>query len=206
MSFSNYQIIKAKIRDKKKIILKQNPDIDEGTGIYIIYRYDYQKNEKICYIGQAKNMLERLARHLFGYQAIDNSIRKHRIYDKEKNPSGYKFRILCHCDESILDEQERYCIGIYMADGWILKNITGGGQNSKESDINERKQSKGYMDGLKQGYNNCLKDVRVYFEKYLDFVIKEPRLTKTKKPIVIKQKKYEEFDRLLKGENNDEME
>lgn len=203
MGWNKNQIWFTKVRDKKKEILKQNPNIDNSSGIYIIWRYDPELKNDIIYVGQSLHCLDRLAKHLLGYQAIDNSIRKHKVYDAEKNPNGYRFDIQEHCSAELLDEREKHWIEEYRKYGWILKNITGGGQIDKATDINERKASKGYHDGLKQGYLNCLRDVREFFDKYLDFVIKEPRLTKTKKPVAIKQKKYEEFKKLLEREKDD---
>lgn len=204
MGWNKNQTWFAKVRDKKKVILKQNPNIDDSSGIYIIWRYDPELAKGVIYVGQSLHCLERLAKHLLGYQAIDNSIRKHKIYDRYENPNGYKFATREHCSKELLDEREKYWIEEYQKDGWILKNITGGGQIDKATDINERKASKGYHDGLKQGYKNCLRDVKEFFDKYLDFVIKEPRLTKTKKPVAIKQKKYEEFKKLIEGATEDD--
>lgn len=229
MAWKSNQIWFAKIRDKKNLLLKQFKNLDDSSGIYIIWRYDPTLEVGVCYIGQAKKCLERLAKHLLGYQAIDNSIRKHGIYEKDKNPNGYKFAIREHCSIELLDQKEKEWIEEYRKDGWILKNITGGGQIDKAGDINERKERKGYGHGREIGYRNgfekgnkdgykkgftegkqkgrtvILMEIKEFFDKYLDFVIKEPRLTKKKQPIVIKQKKYDEFKKLLSGET-DELE
>lgn len=205
MAFNNYARIRARQEKEKMRILKCNPTIDNGTGIYIFYRYDPTVSKGVCYIGQAKHLLDRLASHLMGYQAIDLSIKKHGLYDCVKNPEGYRVAVVCHCDIYSLDKCERQAIESYQKDGWMLKNITAGGQIDKGGDINQRKASKGYLDGLKQGYSNCLKDIKEFFDKYLDFVIKEPRLTKKGTPVAIKQTKFKEFEKLLKG-GQDEVE
>lgn len=197
MPWKSNNIWFAKVRDKKKVVLKLNPKIEDKPGIYLIWRVDPFTNVHVCYVGQAKKILERLAKHLLQYQKIDNSIRKHGLYDKEKNPGGYMFSCIQECEPQFLDEFEKICINNYIKEGWVLENISGGGQGERADDIHERKASKGYLDGLKQGYKNCLRDVKEFFDKYLDYVIKEPRLTAKKKPVVIKQKKYDEFKSML---------
>lgn len=60
------------------------------------------------------------------------------------------------------------------------------------------------MDGLKQGYNNCLKEIREYFDKYLDYYAKDG-IDCYKKDGTLKaiyEKKLAEFDRLMEGKAN----
>ena len=70
-------------------------------------------------------------------------------------------------------------------------NKTGGGQYDKKGF--EQEQTNGYYKGLKKGRENQLKEIKVYFDKYIDFVIKG-------KPNKIKERKLKEFEELLKGE------
>ena len=167
----------------------------------MFYREDSSKN-KFAYVGQAKKLLTRINAHVnFSSkpQHIDLSLKKHGVATKN-NLGGYKLRVY-KCAESELDAKEKYFIQFYLDHNYNLLNVESGGQDEGHIDLNYRKANKGYRDGLKKGYSNCLKEIRVYFDKYLDFVIKEPRLTKKKKPVAIKQQKYDEFKKLMEGEN-----
>ena len=199
MACNNYYRAKLILESNKKRWLKVNPNLSDLSGIYFLHRED-ENGIKFGYVGQAKHLLTRLAQHLSGYQHIDLSLKKHKLYS-EKYPHGYKVKVFFY-EEKDLDEMERYYIKIYSSYGYQLRNKTSGGQNEGKSGIDDNKPSKGYHDGLKQGYKNAFKDIRVFFEKYLDYSIKLPTLTKTGKPIAIKKRKYEEFQALLKGEDD----
>ena len=74
----------AILNDKKKIIKSICPEITEVAGIYCFYRTN-EYGEKCCYIGQAKNLLNRTAQHLMiSKQHIDKSIYKHKLYRNTK--------------------------------------------------------------------------------------------------------------------------
>ena len=88
MKILNYRQIYARLNDSKDRILKVNSTVTEESGIYILTRED-ENGFKYAYIGQAKHTLTRLAQHLQGYQHIDLSIKKHKLFDKEKNPQGW---------------------------------------------------------------------------------------------------------------------
>jgi hypothetical protein len=49
---------------------------------------------------------------------------------------------------------------------------------------------------LKQGRKNAVREVKVFFDKYLDFSIKD-------KPTKIKERKYNEFKEWLNDENEE---
>lgn len=206
MSYTPNQILWVKIRDKKRMIQKIYPRIDDSCGIYIIFRFDFEENKPVGYIGQAKKILTRLAQHMLGYQWIDISLKKHKLYDKEKNPAGYKFGVLAHCSPSELDLLEKEYISQYLNDGWILRNVSGGGQKEKAENVNSGKAGKKYNDGLKQGYENCLKEVREFFEKYLTYKIKGSSEVFKKNGDVkeIYKTKYQEFKKLLEGDVKDD--
>ena len=167
--------------------------INEYPGIYIFYRTD-EEGFRYAYVGQAKNLLERCSNHLMGYQSIDLSIKKHGLFNS-KNPYGWRLRIIA-CGEKDLDTAEKTYIKNVALAGYQLRNKTSGGQGEGKVGINDNKPSKGYRDGLEQGYKNCLRDVMVYFDKYLDFVIKGT-------PNKIKERKIIEFGELLNGKEND---
>lgn len=168
----NYRKIYAMRKQNEEKILRLCPEAKQASGIYCFYRID-ENNFRFCYVGQASkdNLLSRCASHLEGYkQHIDLSIRKYGLYDEEKNPYGYKLMVLCYCLAEECDEKEQLYIRQYADDGWQLKNVEIGGKSGK-TDMNERKPSKGYREGVQQGYNNARKDVAKLFEKNLTYSI-----------------------------------
>lgn len=152
----NFAKIKAIEKKNKQRILKVCPAVTETSGIYIFYRQD-ENGIKYAYVGQAKRLLTRLAQHLSGYQHIDLSIKKHGLYSDE-NQTGYKLNIIL-CDKAQLDEYEQKHILAMANAGYQLRNKTSGGQGKGKAGIAENKPSKGYYDGLKQGYKNAQRDV-----------------------------------------------
>lgn len=159
----NFKQIKAIEQKNKDRILKVCPYADEQSGIYVFSRVD-ENGIKHAYIGQAKHLLNRLASHLSGYQYIDLSIKKHGFYSSE-NTTGYQISTSLY-KESELDEKERYWILHFAQLGYQLKNKTSGGQGEGKVGIAENKPSKGYYDGLKQGYKKAQKEVAKW-AKYL---------------------------------------
>lgn len=184
----NYRQVKAIEQKNKKRLLEINKDLDENSGIYFLTRID--ENEiKYAYIGQAKHILTRLAQHLSGYQHIDLSLRKHGLYTEE-NPYGWKVNFVS-ASLGTLDEWEQHYIKIYAKSGYQLRNKTAGGQGEGKTQINEYKPSKGYRDGLKQGYKNASKEVANLFEKHLNFS------KKSSKPNKNQDKAVEKFNTFL---------
>jgi hypothetical protein len=68
----------------------------------------------------------------------------------------------------------------------------GGSQGVGKFGIADKKEAKGYRDGVKFGEEKCLKKIKEYFNKYLDFTIKG----KTNK---IKERKFEVLKEILGG-------
>jgi hypothetical protein len=151
----NFKQIYAIEQKNKQRILKVCPSVTEDSGIYIFTRTE--NGIKYAYVGQAKRLLTRLAQHLSGYQHIDLSIKKHGFYSDE-NQTGYKLNIIL-CDKAQLDEYEQKHILAMANAGYQLRNKTSGGQGKGKAGIAENKPSKGYYDGLKQGYRNAQRDV-----------------------------------------------
>lgn len=193
--------------------------LTEESGIYILTRYNKPRQDggvtKYAYIGQAINVLDRLASHYLGFdQRIDVSL-KSRGLKSVRNPYAWGIDVI-YCPKEKLNELERQTIAEYVEKGFELYNITSGGQDEGKEDINQRASGKGYHDGLKQGYKNCLKDVKEYFENYLDFAIKNDssvyRKPKNKaeresgQPLYkeIYVKKYNDFKHLLLDEVKDD--
>ena len=181
-----------KIYEEK--IRKLCPEVTENSGIYLFWRID-ETGFKHAYVGQALNLLKRLIDHMFTFQYIDNSIRNHKLYDKEKNIYGYQIKILEECPAEELDERERYWIKYYADSGYQLKNQTIGGQDGKKSALGDGKSTKGYRDGLAQGYKNAQKYVAKLFEKNLVYSING-------KDGKLKQRAYEKFTEFLNVNNN----
>lgn len=194
---TNYRQIMAIRKANEDKIRKLCPIATEDSGIYLFWRID-SDGFKFAYVGQAKNLLKRLAEHLSGYQHIDLSIKKHKFYDEETNPYGYHVEIICHCPEDELDSREQYWIKHYADNGYQLRNATTGSQGSEKRALGDGKSNKGYRDGLQQGYKNAQRDVSKWFEKNLVYEING-------KPTVNKQKAYDRFSEFL-GKTESETE
>lgn len=193
----NYRQVFARKKQAETTLKKYCPTIENKSGIYIFYRYTYDGKWKM-YIGQSVALIDRLVSHINGYSHIDISLRKWGWYNKNTNPYGWSIHYY-YCPKNELDNMERAEIKKWLDKGVPLYNITSGGQNEGKTDINERKSSKGYFDGVKYGQLKIKKQVQTYFDKYLDYSIKP-------KPNKIKEKKYAEFTEFLqeKPEKNTE--
>ena len=185
----NIQRIKAIEAANKKRLLAINPGLDEGSGIYFLLRND-ENGIRYAYIGQAKHILSRLAQHLSGYQHIDLSLKKRGLFDAEKNPNGWKVCTM-HFPTSQLDEREQHYIQKYALNGYQLLNKTAGGQGEGKVQIHEYKPSKGYRDGLRQGYKNASREIANLFEKHLNVS------RKSEKPNKLQEKALEKFNAFL---------
>ena len=182
--------IKAIEKANKERILKVCPNVPERSGIYFLLREE--NGFKFGYVGQAKQLLTRLAGHLKGYQHIDLSIKKHGLYS-EDNPTGYKVHFL-EFPENELDEQEQKYIKMYANAGYQMKNSTTGSQGKGKKGLDNAKPPKNYYDGLAQGYKNAQKFVANLFEKHLDYVPKKNPPTKLQEKAMQKFKDFLEAD------------
>ena len=190
---SNMRQIKAIENQNKKRLLAVNPKLNERSGIYFLLRED-ENNFKYAYIGQARSVLQRLCSHMSGYkQHIDLSLRKHKLYDKDNNPYGWRVEFL-NFPESQLDEKEKYYIKLYADKGYQLRNVSVGGQGSERDSgqIGERKPSKGYRDGILQGKRVLARDLGRISEKYLKIELKDEY--KGKK---VPERQFEKFKELM---------
>ena len=192
---SNYKnIAKAKAIEKrnKQRLLKVNPKLNDRSGIYFLLR-ENENGFRFGYIGQAKNITQRLCGHLAGYQQhIDRSLKAHGLYS-EDNPYGWRVEFL-NFPESQLDEKEKYYIKLYADKGYQLRNVSVGGQGSERDSgtIGERKPPKGYRDGIKQGKINLARQLSSIAEKHLKIEIRED-----KKNNKVSQKQFEKFMELM---------
>ena len=191
--YQNIAMAKAIENENKKKLLKLNPELNDESGIYFFLRED-ENGFRFAYIGQAVKILTRLASHMTGYeQHIDLSLRKHKLYDEQKNPHGWRVEFL-NFPESELDEKEKYYIKLYADKGYQLRNVSLGGQgeNRASGSIGERKAPKGYRDGIKQGKINLARELSNIAEKHLKIEIRED-----KKNNKVSQKQFEKFKELM---------
>lgn len=189
MANSNFRRAKAIENENKKRLLKVNPKLDERSGIYFLTRED-EDGFKYAYIGQAKHILTRLAQHFAGYQHIDLSLKKHKLYSSE-NPYGWKVNFL-HFPISQLDEKEQFYIKEYALNGYQMRNKTSGSQGVGKSQIDEFKPHKGYRDGLAQGRKNLAKELNHIIDKHLVVGLKPEKMNNK-----VSQKALEKFNDLL---------
>ena len=185
-----------KIEEKyKERLLKVNPLLDEGSGIYALTR-NGEDGLRYAYIGQAKQILSRLAQHMNSRrQHIDRSLKKHGLYDAENNPHGWVVNGH-YCPKDMLDEKEKFWIRSYADLGYQLLNKTAGGQGEGKTQIAEFKPAKGYRDGLARGRKSLARELSHIAEKHLEI-----RLKPEKQGNKVSQRQYERFLRLMKGED-----
>lgn len=197
MNYQNIARAKAIEQENKKRLLKLNPKLNDKSGIYFLLRED-ENGFKYAYVGQAIHTLSRLASHLVGYeQHIDLSLRKHKLYDKEKNPCGWRVEFL-NFSESQLDEKEQYYIKLYANKGYQLRNKTSGSQGEGKAQIDDYRPAKGYRDGLKQGRKNLARELSSIAEKHLKIELRADKANNK-----VSQKQYEKFMDLLKVGESD---
>lgn len=193
MSYQNIRQAKAIENQNKKKLLEVNPKLDEKSGIYFLTRTD-EDGFKYAYIGQAKHILTRLAQHLVGFQHIDLSLKKHKLYT-EDNPHGWKVNFL-HFSESQLNEKEQHYIKEYALNGYQLRNKTSGSQGVGKAQIDDFRPQKGYRDGLEQGRKNLARELNHIIDKHLVVSIK-PEKANNKVSI----KAFEKFKEILNVDN-----
>lgn len=183
-----YRQIFARKKAEQQKLLALNPRLTNNSGIYIFIREE--NGFKYAYIGQALHLLDRLISHMQGYgQWIDLSIKKHKLWNIN-NPTGWKIKFF-ECSADKLDILEQQTILDYATAGFQLRNRTSGSQGKGKATITDT-QRKGYLQGKNDGKIATLKQIKVYFDKYLDFVIKG-------KETKIKARKLQEFMELLYG-------
>ena len=190
MSNENFRKVKAIEAKNKKRLLAVNPELDERSGIYFLLRED-ENGIKYGYIGQARHILTRLAQHLVGFQHIDVSVKKHKLYG-ENNPHGWKISFL-HFPIEKLDEMERYYIQRYAAAGYQLRNKTAGGQDKGKAQSDEYRPAKGYRDGIAQGRKNMARELAHIADKHLVITLREDKQNNK-----VSQKAFEKFNALMK--------
>lgn len=187
----NYSKIFITKRDVEEQLKLACPNLEHKSGIYFYTREKLEEGGGFaCYIGKSVDVAERCISHQISWsQRIDKSLKSRKYYSKY-NLNGWKLNVLYFPTE-VLDEKERYYIELYKSKNYEMLNIENGGTLNKEI-IGEKKPSRGYHDGLTQGEKKTKEQVKTYFDKYLDFVIKPP----TGK---VKERKFQEFADFLNG-------
>jgi hypothetical protein len=178
----------------RKRLMKINPKLDDGSGIYFLTRTD--ENEiSYFYIGQAVHIIQRMCSHLTGYQHIDLSIKKRGFYSEE-NPFGWKINFI-HYPVEQLDKMEQYWILEYTKKGYQCRyNKTSGSQGEGKEKINEFRPAKGYRDGIQQGKITLARELKHIIDIHLNVSIR-PEKANNKVSI----KALEKFNDLLNEEN-----
>lgn len=190
--WKNVARAKAIERKNRERILAVNPHVDEKSGIYFMTRTD-EDSFRYAYIGQAVNLLSRLAGHLKGYQHIDLSIKSHGLYSTE-NIYGWKIGFI-HYPAEELDKWEQYWIKKYADGGYQLRNKTSGSQGEGKKQIADYKPPKGYRDGIQQGRINLARELANIADKHLFISLKPEKQNNS-----VSQKQFAKFMELLHGE------
>jgi hypothetical protein len=194
VNYKKLRQAKAIEATNRKRLLKINPKLDDGSGIYFLTRTD--ENEiPYFYIGQAVHIIQRMCSHLTGYQHIDLSIKKRGFYSKE-NPNGWKINFI-HYPVEQLDKMEQYWILEYTKKGYQCRyNKTSGSQGEGKEKINEFRPAKGYRDGIQQGKITLARELKHIIDIHLNVSIR-PEKANNKVSI----KALEKFNDLLNEEN-----
>lgn len=178
----------------RKRLLKINPKLDDGSGIYFLTRTDENKIPYF-YIGQAVHIIQRMCSHLTGYQHIDLSIKKRGFYSEE-NPYGWKINFI-HYPLEQLNKMEQFWILEYTKKGYQCRyNKTSGSQGEGKEKINEFRPAKGYRDGIQQGKITLARELKHIIDTHLNVSI---RSEKANNKVSIKA--LEKFNDLLNEEN-----
>ena len=186
----NYRQLYAKHERQKEQLLKLNPLLNDDPGIYFLTRKD-ENGIGYFYIGQAKHILSRLVGHMNGFQHIDLSLKKRKLWSDD-NPYGWKANAINY-PEGMLDQMEQHWILEYTKSGYQCRyNKTSGGQGEGKEKINEYKPAKGYRDGIKQGKKSLARDLKGIIDKHLDVQLKPE-----KKNNKVSQKQEQKFWEML---------
>lgn len=191
MPYQDIRRAKAIEQANKNKFLKVNPELDDGSGIYILLRTD-ENGIVYFYVGQSVHILSRLAQHMVGFQHIDLSLKSRKLIS-EDNPHGWNVKFK-HYPINELDEWEQRWILELTKRGYQCRyNKTSGSQGDGKEKINEYRPSKGYRDGLEQGRKNLAKELSHIIDKHLVVSLK-PEKQNNK----VSQKAYDKFNDLLK--------
>lgn len=194
MDYKKLRQAKAIEATNRKRLMKINPKLDDGSGIYFLTRTD--ENEiPYFYIGQAVHIIQRMCSHLTGYQHIDLSIKKRGFYSEE-NPFGWKINFI-HYPVEQLDKMEQYWILEYTKKGYQCRyNKTSGSQGEGKEKINEFRPAKGYRQGIQQGKITLARELKHIIDTHLNVSIRPEKVNNK-----VSINALEKFNDLLNEEN-----
>lgn len=96
-------------------------------GIYKITN----KENNMCYIGQAKKMRERWRDHMKCGLGIDTPANNKLYYAMQKEGlDNFTFELLEECNEQELDEKEKFYINLYDSYNFGYNSTKGNGKGS----------------------------------------------------------------------------
>lgn len=195
---SNFFIYTKKLNFyKKKWQERFGKPITEGNGIYVLTRVG-EEGFRYAYVGQSKHVLQRLGEHMLRYdQHIDKSLRKHKIFSVA-HPFGWKLEEVIPCKETDLDLLEHQYESKYAEQGYQLRNKTSGGQGEGKIGTDNNQGGLGYRKGVEAGCKKAVKELREYFDKYLDVQIKPNGYKKDGTVKELFARKLEEFKERIK--------
>lgn len=102
-----------------------------GSGIYCI-----KANDKIVYIGQSKDMIVRVANHVWEIEYGDKKETKYRILAEMREEYNISFDVMCYCDEDKLTLVEDGLIRGYLP---MLNTVIPGREAYRISHISPKK-------------------------------------------------------------------
>ena len=189
-------------RMNERKILQMYPEIKRQSGIYGYFRIDIKTGERCFYVGQAVDLIARLAGHLMGYKRknashIDKSLYVHGFTNGANNTDKWWVKILAYAPKSELDILEQKYINLFLEKYEKCYNITGGGQIDKAEDVGKRLNTKlkSYANGKNNGYEKARAEIANLFEKYLTFDVRKNNK--------LSQRAKEKFEKFLKGSENE---
>lgn len=201
MANGRYDYIKSEEYQRKMLEAKQRLEKHLGReipctpGIYFFYRAE--DGFKYGYVGQAKNLLQRLAQHLIEHDShIDKSLYKRKLSNEKEG--GWKIWYV-RCGEDQLNKLERLHMRVRAGEGFQLYNKTIGGQDEGKHGMLPNNSGKGYRDGLKQGYTNARRFVANLFDKNLTAQINGKETVNKQKAMA----KFEDFIHITGDSSND---
>lgn len=191
------RVVYARQKAREEVILRFCPEAPTESGIYVFYRDDVSEL-KFCYVGQAVNLLKRMAEHLGEYDHIGLSLKKRGFY-REDNPFGWKI-VFKPCPKKNLDENEKLTIKSFAEKGYQLYNLTAGGQGTGKVAINKgfRKPPKKYREGIRRGKKTLAKELSKIIDKYLEVKIR-PEKEKSRPA----REQYRKFLKLIDADSYD---
>lgn len=91
------------------------------VGIYKITNLQTQQ----CYIGQSRNLRDRLRNHIKAGLGLDSSSNKFYTELKKLGPENFTYEILEECPAEKLNEKEKYWIAFFSSTIWGYNTVKG---------------------------------------------------------------------------------